>query len=168
MQRAGLDFELEGGPGPRGAEISDGMFLTQMGIGGYEGLDTFGVTQTDQVRRPAFPPHPPLSVRQTHCTRLVFFFFITFGHCLFPLRRLPNRGACINKIAFLLFNARYETDTPPPLALPLSLFIFILIRLPPCLGFERNSRKWRRSTAARGTLISITRIISSSTLNGRP
>jgi hypothetical protein len=74
MQRAGLDFELEGGPDDGG----HGAFLTQMeGLGGYAGLDNFGVTQTDQVCTgytlranslitcnascDFLPPRPPLS-----------------------------------------------------------------------------------------------------------
>lgn len=40
-RRAGLDFELEG---------EDDVFLTHAGVGGYGGLDNFGVTQSDQVR----------------------------------------------------------------------------------------------------------------------
>ena len=74
MQRAGLDFELEGGPGPHGAEISDGMFLTQMGIGGYDALDNFGVTQTDQVRcRCHYPSPRPIFSRPS----LAWLFFLS-------------------------------------------------------------------------------------------
>lgn len=131
MQRAGLDFELEGGPGSRGAEITGGMFLTQMGIGGYAALDNFGVTQIDEVR---CVPQLPLSPRVT----CVFFLFSSQPSYSAPPS--PFRGE--------LNGSRRLT---PPLP-TLSALFGQPTRLPRCFRSERSSRRWRLSTPARGTI----------------